>query len=337
MGLFLVGAAAAADENEEEWSDQDIEHMISIIVRTLVISIITYFAVIRPLLLRTKIGNQLQRRQQQQQQNAQFQAGGDAGDATAVRQANRNGTSTEGAISSVISPHNRLVDGIQPFSQMHSERSKSTSSQDLLAGRQLLESLAVAAQTPSISTKRGSVVVVTVKPKDFSIDSTTTQQFLRYLGVVTNLFVILSCDEESIESEEYQRLTSTQLAQDETPFDGNIVKRMEVYADKVKDQMYGEKSILDRTIIPPHRIVACSSTAGRIAFVRQMNPAFVVDFDMSVKEQLTRFGVLVINYKNQNEGRYKSLGGFLPDLGESNGKQTRGALAADLNESKKSE
>lgn len=51
-------------------------------------------------------------------------------------------------------------------------------------------------------------------------------------------------------------------------------------------------------ILPDHRIVAATSPSGRIAFVRQLARAeIVLDFDIEVKTQLTRFGYRVIHYK----------------------------------------
>lgn len=55
-------------------------------------------------------------------------------------------------------------------------------------------------------------------------------------------------------------------------------------------------------ILPDHRIVAASSAAGRIAFVRQLARAeIVLDFDGEVKTQLVRFGYRVINYKTTKQ------------------------------------
>lgn len=53
-------------------------------------------------------------------------------------------------------------------------------------------------------------------------------------------------------------------------------------------------------ILPDHRVVAASSASGRIAFVRQLAKAeIVLDFDVEVKTQLSRFGYRVIHYKKQ--------------------------------------
>lgn len=57
---------------------------------------------------------------------------------------------------------------------------------------------------------------------------------------------------------------------------------------------------LGEDCLPHHRIVAASTPAGRIAFVRQLaRVEIVLDFDTEVKTQLTRFGYRVIDYKRQ--------------------------------------
>jgi hypothetical protein len=69
--------------------------------------------------------------------------------------------------------------------------------------------------------------------------------------------------------------------------------------EKATTELRGKESErLDEECLPPHRIVAASTTAGRIAFVRQLSKVeIMLDFDNEVKEQLTRFGYRVINYK----------------------------------------
>ena len=53
-------------------------------------------------------------------------------------------------------------------------------------------------------------------------------------------------------------------------------------------------------ILPDHRVVAASSASGRIAFVRQLAKVeIVLDFDVEVKTQLSRFGYRVIHYKKK--------------------------------------
>jgi hypothetical protein len=50
-------------------------------------------------------------------------------------------------------------------------------------------------------------------------------------------------------------------------------------------------------VLPSHRIVAASTVAGRVAFVRQVQRVgLVVDFDPAVHEQLSRFGHKVMVY-----------------------------------------
>ena len=73
--------------------------------------------------------------------------------------------------------------------------------------------------------------------------------------------------------------------------------------DEIKLKIRGsdeEKGRLIAELLPDHRIVAASTAAGRVAFVRQLARVdIVLDFDSEVKTQLSRFGFRVINYKKQ--------------------------------------
>lgn len=55
--------------------------------------------------------------------------------------------------------------------------------------------------------------------------------------------------------------------------------------------------LLGPDVLPDHRIVAASTATGRVAFVRQLvRTEVVLDFDIEVKNQLSRFGYRVIRY-----------------------------------------
>jgi hypothetical protein len=50
-------------------------------------------------------------------------------------------------------------------------------------------------------------------------------------------------------------------------------------------------------VLPSHRIVASTTVAGRVAFVRQVQRVgIVLDFDPDVRDQLSRFGHKVVVY-----------------------------------------
>lgn len=85
--------------------------------------------------------------------------------------------------------------------------------------------------------------------------------------------------------------------------------------DKLRGQESGEGR-LDEECLPSHRIVAATTAAGRVAFVRQLAKVEVVlDFDSEVKTQLARFGYRVINYKRQNSHKTLSqLGVCFSDI-----------------------
>jgi hypothetical protein len=64
----------------------------------------------------------------------------------------------------------------------------------------------------------------------------------------------------------------------------------------------GNADHLDTTILPSHRVMAASSTTGRIAVVRQLSRvSLVLDFSSSVKSELSRFGFRVINYSQKTK------------------------------------
>lgn len=57
---------------------------------------------------------------------------------------------------------------------------------------------------------------------------------------------------------------------------------------------------LTRRILPPHRVVPCSTVAGRVAFARQLQRMeMVLDYESEVDTSLSRFGYKVVLY-NKN-------------------------------------
>lgn len=70
---------------------------------------------------------------------------------------------------------------------------------------------------------------------------------------------------------------------------------------------------LNEQILPPHRIVFSSTTAGRVAFVRQLNGVeLIVDGEQKVTRELERFGHRVLLYPKGSKGDGSSaLGKFL--------------------------
>jgi hypothetical protein len=293
---------------DRDWSDEEIEHIISTIFTFLLIFILSYLILIRPWLSQRKVPRQQTQHQQGAAATAATTTTNAAMDASALTQHNLSGSDNGSA---------RLVDGVQCYASMLSSWRSSSQSlptpADFRIGKQLMQTLASVSQTPSIAVKRGSIVVVTLKAEDlrkeqqqFVPTNKNSALFLRYLACMTNLFVLISFDANS---------TTTTTTIDKQ------LKELSI----LREALY--QMGLPSQLVPPHRIVAASSSVGRIAFVRQLRPEFFIDYDLEVKDQLQRFGFQVILYggktKAQNNDNdydeyahkdaiYSSLRDFLP-------------------------
>lgn len=83
---------------------------------------------------------------------------------------------------------------------------------------------------------------------------------------------------------------------DDNDSDGNSLSASQRLHDEVVRELYGSSGslLLNERTLPSHRILLSSSTTGRIALVRQLETVeLVVDFDLSVQQQLGRFGYKV--------------------------------------------
>jgi len=287
---------------DRDWSDEEIEHIISTIFSCLLIFILSYLILIRPWWSHKLEQQQQQQRQQQREQHPQH-----------TGEPQHEFVSTPAA--------SRLIDGVQSYAYMLRSRKQrtasaatttTTSNMESIAhfkvGKQLMQTLASVSQMPSISVKRGSIVVVTVKSSDIRNEkqqltrnnSNNSALFLNYLGLITNLFVCISFEDATTGKQE------------------DLLQELET----LKDTLY--RMGLDTYTVPPHRIVAASSSVGRIAFVRQIRPEFFIDYDVDIKEQLQRFGFHVILYgveknpSNQDDviTSYRTLGDFLPSCSD---------------------
>lgn len=293
----LAGSSSSSindnERNNSDWdfSDDEMEHILSTIFTVFFIFLLSYLIVIRPWWSQ-KLPPPQQRHTRQSETS------------TAVTADSMNNFSRA-----------RLVDGIQCYSSiLASLRSTSShalpTSADLGIAKQLMKTLASISQNPSITIKRGSIVVVAVKSEDVVQEhlnyqehlqtNACTAHFLRYLAFMTNLFVIIGFEMN------HQNHT----------VEGQLEK-----LSKLRNYLY--EMGLPSQLVPPHRIVASSSSVGRIAFVRQIRPELFFDYDLDVKDQLQRFGFQVILYgadpsKNQKcqeiteTPNYHSLCDFLP-------------------------
>jgi len=268
-----------------DFSDDEMEHLLSTIFTVFLVFIVSYWIVIRPWLSH-KLPPPQQRHSRQSETSAEVTVNG------------MNNFSRA-----------RLVDGIQGYSSiLASVRSTGShalpTNADLGVAKQLMKTLASISQNPSITIKRGSIVVVTVKDEDVVQEhlkhqeqqqqhNKCTAHFLRCIACMTNLFVVID-----FELSHRNQTMESQLR----------------HLANLREYLY--EMGLPSQLVPPHRIVAASSSVGRIAFVRQIRPELFFDYDVGVQDQLQRFGFQVILYgANQNitEGtNYQSLCDFLP-------------------------
>lgn len=145
---------------------------------------------------------------------------------------------------------------------------------------------------------RGANIVVTVYTDDASCDK--LQKALMLLGTYYNLFVLVDGSDLGGKSMKEQR---------------EIVRtfREKMINAKNKEQTKAGSSYhLNDQILPPHRIVFLSTTAGRVAFVRQLNGVeLVVDGSTLVRDELLRFGHRVLVYPKGGGDGSSALGKFL--------------------------
>lgn len=119
---------------------------------------------------------------------------------------------------------------------------------------------------------KGSTVVVAVRFED--IDCPKLRRILYLLGTFYNLFTIIVIE------------TKEQFIGQERD---DVINRLRGTDDGVA------KRHLSSSILPSHRIIAATSIAGRVAFVRQLERIeLVIDYDVEVKKLLSRFGHKVL-------------------------------------------
>lgn len=325
--LTSEGSSGMLSSSEDErhhldrdlFSDEEIEHIISTIFTFLLIFLLSYLILIRPWLNQRKAPHpQTQRHHEGPASTAATATTTNAAmDVSALTHSNLSGNDTSTGGSA------RLVDGVQCYASLLSSwRSGSQrlpTPADVRIGKQLMRTLASVSQTPSIAVKRGSNVVVTLKAEDLRkeqqqlvpTNKKSSALFLRYLACMTNLFVLISFEANS---------TTTTTTIDKQ------LKELSI----LREALY--QMGLPSQLVPPHRIVAASSSVGRIAFVRQLRPEFFIDYDLEVKDQLQRFGFQVILYGEKPKAQhnddddnddyakkdaiYASLSDFLPSTDE---------------------
>lgn len=141
---------------------------------------------------------------------------------------------------------------------------------------------------------RGANIVVTVYPMDAGCKK--LQKALMLLGTYYNLFILVD---------------GVALGGKQKEQRGFVAKFREEMLNTNKE---GSESMhLNSLILPPHRIILLSTTAGRVAFVRQLSGVeLIVDGDEKVTTELERFGHRALVYPKVVGGDGSSaLGKFL--------------------------
>jgi hypothetical protein len=226
--------------------------------------------------------------------------------AAAVNTARRS-TSTGGSIDKVLSKcanfpvhvadpkptsaMNLLFDGLVAFRHTQAasiEQTKSGGSSDIATqnrkerARILSKMLSLEKDGPADATSfsRGGTIVVAVPIEEVNCDK--LRRVLYLFATYYNLLVILVIP-SGTSSDALERATE-------------VLRGNEGNTDR-----------LDTAILPSHRVIAASSTTGRIAFVRQLSRvSLVLDFSSSVKSELSRFGFRVINYSQTKSSNVTS-------------------------------
>ena len=202
-----------------------------------------------------------------------------------------------------------VLNGIVPFRSTaangyETRLQKELSSEDLMAVNRkerarifarLFSSTASEDGSKKPPPNRGANIVVTIYPNDASCAK--LQKALMLLGTYYNLFMLV--DGAAI---------GTKQPNEQREYVRNFRQKMLITKNDAPEASHQ----LNSHILPPHRIVFLSTTAGRVAFVRQLNGVqFVVDMDEKVTKELKRFGHRVLLYPGEGSDGTSALGKFL--------------------------
>ena len=135
---------------------------------------------------------------------------------------------------------------------------------------------------------KGSTVVVGISQADLggvvgTNDSSCISRVLDALATFYNVIVVVAVNDESNNIN-----------------NNNSNHRVSLHSQVVQ-QLRSSSIFLSEDVLPSHRILLSSTVTGRVALVRQLSKvALVVDWDPTVKEQLTRFGFAVTLVEDWN-------------------------------------
>mmetsp|Transcript_62077 Transcript_62077/g.72579 ORF Transcript_62077/g.72579 Transcript_62077/m.72579 type:complete len:369 (+) Transcript_62077:189-1295(+) len=320
------------EDSMSEWSDEEIERTIFFYsLFFLLLAIVSYLIVLRPQM------KQNQRRGDSNSQEAasiHTQELQQRNNGSSPQQQNIE-ISNDGSVSIIGSRGNSnrsLVNGIYPFSYLRMKRRLSSlkniskddcismdpdmksdnrktisydeieeeSYQVLLKSKLVVRACIDAntsdvtgAMTESLSKtvlpfKRGGIVVISVRPSELyssAFKSKTTFDFISAVGIISSLFLIVDFSPDTNTNKDTLFAISDSLSGKMDQIE-NIKRRIR------------ESGGISEDILPSHRIVVCQSATGRVAFVRQICPDFVLDYDAGVQKDLHRFGFQTQLYGN---------------------------------------
>ena len=139
---------------------------------------------------------------------------------------------------------------------------------------------------------KGSTVVVAISQTDLGGVGGTNDgncscisRVLDALATFYNVIVVVAVNDESNNNNNNNN---------------NHNNRVSLHSQVVQ-QLRSSSIFLSEDVLPSHRILLASTVTGRVALVRQLSKvALVVDWDPTVKEQLTRFGFAVTLVEDWN-------------------------------------
>ena len=178
------------------------------------------------------------------------------------------------------SNHKYLMDGILPF------RHGTAKDYKLDAKQQGQKQTILTAILGNIPLSRGCNVVLTIRERDLIREEDALPLICSSITTLAseyNLFVIVDFE--------------TDKETDNGGNNNNNNRKQEI--KQVQEQTL---QAVPTNVLPRHRIIASKSVTGRIAFVRQLRPELVVDYDTEVQKQLTRFGFKVEIYGDGQGG-----------------------------------
>ena len=166
----------------------------------------------------------------------------------------------------------------------------------------LLSSATTTSQKQPPQVLRGSIVVVAVPREDVGCDRLKHILFL--LATYFNVFVLVHVPDKDTSTS--STITMSQVLHERDAIISKLWSKPTTEGSSEDSGVNLSHHHLNESILPGHRIIVTSSTAGRVAFCRQMEPQrvqVVVDFEGAVKTQLNRFGysrVFCYNYANSS-------------------------------------